>query len=871
MSRGRILVIERDARIRDLLQRLLGGKGYDVTATADGNSGMSLFISERPDLMLIDVELPDIDGTTLCKQVRETQLDVALVLMGTARQARRKIVEQTRAELGIRLFLVKPFGLAALMAAVEQGLAGDPAPEPEPESDAAPEPPVEAEPRPTPEPAEVATPAPPAPSPAVAEAAPGASAAAPDDEPPDTGTFEQVAPDEPMVMPIPAPADAPDAAAARPEPAGPALEPDLVHSAPTLVGSPVAADARFDDSTPTTELPVVERQRLDAMDDGSTDRHAVDMVEPSAVEAPPFDGPGAADGGPFDGPANDSYGGLLAGDSMEFRTDELPFEGVGEAHIEAVYPVDDQVEHRTWGVDSLQMEAIRHGVMAIAEDEKRYALQPMVPNSPSDPRGIYGAVTVPQLLYRCFRDLFTGRLVMRRGPVRKVVWLANGRPIGAESNIRSESLGYLMLQAGVIDQNQRAESVRIGRQMGIKQGEALVRIGALGRPELVEQLKEQVRRRLLNCFAWSGAEYGLTYEPDVVSRVEAQELNPLVVIFDGIKTSFPIAPLVDHFDDCNRRPVSTTDRLRDYATMLRGFADELRVTRLCDGQRTLGEVMALSPYGLVDTLRILRALEITGCVSFGDKVPVDELLARGAIPSTPRMVGGSVVGSLDGTLDGSAGSGGLRAVRARRRSDDRARATRTTGEHRAVRNAEPRTEEVRAPSASARTPSGGTERPRRSARRRPSRMETGPDLIKAETNFSKGKRCLDNEDIDNALAHFKLASRQDPHQPLFRMYLAWAQFLAAPSNDRKARAEAQQALKTAVDSDSNQDMGYVLLGNVHRANGNNDAALKLYRKALNLNRRNPHANRAIRELEGRRSGEEQRDAGGLFGKFFTRR
>ena len=128
-----------------------------------------------------------------------------------------------------------------------------------------------------------------------------------------------------------------------------------------------------------------------------------------------------------------------------------------------------------------------------------------------------------------------------------------------------------------------------------------------------------------------------------------------------------------------------------------------------------------------------------------------------------------------------------------------------------------------------------------------------------------------HEDIDNALAHFKLAARQDPHQPLFRMYLAWARFLAAPSNDRKARGEAQQALKAAVDSDSNQDMGYVLLGNVHRANGNNDAALKLYRKALNLNRRNPHANRAIRELEGRRTGEEQRDAGGLFGKFFTRR
>lgn len=816
---SRILVIERDAKIRDLLTRFLGVKGYDVTATVDGASGMDCFIAERPDLMLVDLQLPDMSGIELCRAVRDTRLDVSLVLMGTARQARKPAVEEAREALEIPLFLIKPFGVDALMAAIAQGLAtqGE-----RRGSGAGSSAPRAVTPAPRPEPALV-EPAPPEPAPP--EPAPAAHRAKPSSGPP------------PRREP---PSGAPRARTS--DPPGPIDTLDQIEA--------ITAEQDLD------ALDALEALDAFDADDEPTDVGAGILRgrgEPRAGRrsAPPP----AAEGDPAESYGASTAGGLLAGRSMAYATPPvLQDDDPAASHMDAVYPVEGGADAHTWGVDSLRMEAIRHGPSPLQDDERRYALQPIVPDNPSDPRGIYGAITVPNLLYRCFRDLFTGQLVIRRGPVRKTITLANGRPIGAESNIRSETLGYLLMQDGIIDQSQLQQSVRIARQLDVRQGEALVRIGAIDADALADGLRRQLRGRVLSCFSWSGAEYGLTYEPDVGARVEPIELNPLVLIFDGIKTSFPVAPLVAHFDERNRSPARATERLRDYATMLRDFADELRVAALCDGQRTLGEVLARSPYGLVDTLRILRALEITGCLVFGNQQAVGAVSDR---PGSPRAaIGGSLDGSVGGSMSGSRSiSGGRRPVR---RPPER-------------------------PSLSGRSTidisvGGRTDdsidregERRRSRRREPvRRAETGPDLIKADANFAKGRRCLENDDLENALAHFQLACKQDPHQSLFKMYRGWTRFLLAPPTDRRARAEAHDEIKAALDADSNQDEGYVLLGNVYRELGKEDAALRLYRKALSLNRRNPQANRAIRELEGRRTLEE-RDPQGLFGKFFTRR
>ncbi|MCA9542435.1 MAG: response regulator transcription factor, partial [Myxococcales bacterium] len=122
MSGRRILILEQDQKIRELLTRFLKARGYEVTGTHDADNGLRLFLAERPDVILVDLVLADGPGADLCRQVRDTHLDVALILMGTARQARRRGIENVRAELGIDSFLQKPFGIADLVTAIESAL-----------------------------------------------------------------------------------------------------------------------------------------------------------------------------------------------------------------------------------------------------------------------------------------------------------------------------------------------------------------------------------------------------------------------------------------------------------------------------------------------------------------------------------------------------------------------------------------------------------------------------------------------------------------------------------------------------------------------------------------------------------------------------
>lgn len=98
--------------------------------------------------------------------------------------------------------------------------------------------------------------------------------------------------------------------------------------------------------------------------------------------------------------------------------------------------------------------------------------------------------------------------MLKRGTVVKEVFLVNGHPVNAFSNIRSESMGYQLKADGLISDEQLHQSVRMVHTEGVRQGEALVRLGAIS-AESLQHLKRQVQERLLNCWldgrrVWAG-------------------------------------------------------------------------------------------------------------------------------------------------------------------------------------------------------------------------------------------------------------------------------------------------------------------------------------------------------------------------------
>lgn len=118
-----ILVVDDEPDIRTLLQEILVDEGYEVDIAEDGHHARQAHRARRPDLVLLDIWMPDVDGITLLKEWREESgLPMPIIMMsghGTVETA----VEATR--LGAYDFIEKPLSLAKLLLTIEHALDAD--------------------------------------------------------------------------------------------------------------------------------------------------------------------------------------------------------------------------------------------------------------------------------------------------------------------------------------------------------------------------------------------------------------------------------------------------------------------------------------------------------------------------------------------------------------------------------------------------------------------------------------------------------------------------------------------------------------------------------------------------------------------------
>jgi DNA-binding response OmpR family regulator len=118
-EKRRILVVEDEESIREALRDALVSEGYDVLTAADGPTGLALGLREDPDLLVLDLMLPGIDGFEVLRRLREDGIDTP-VLVVTARG-----LEQDRVrglDLGADDYVVKPFALRELLARIRARL-----------------------------------------------------------------------------------------------------------------------------------------------------------------------------------------------------------------------------------------------------------------------------------------------------------------------------------------------------------------------------------------------------------------------------------------------------------------------------------------------------------------------------------------------------------------------------------------------------------------------------------------------------------------------------------------------------------------------------------------------------------------------------
>jgi DNA-binding response OmpR family regulator len=111
----RILIIEDELPMRTALQDALAAEGYRVLTAGDGATGLERVVEEKPDLILLDIMMPKLDGYALCAEVRRLALSMPILMLTAKGQIEDRVIGL---DAGADDYLVKPFSTEELLARI---------------------------------------------------------------------------------------------------------------------------------------------------------------------------------------------------------------------------------------------------------------------------------------------------------------------------------------------------------------------------------------------------------------------------------------------------------------------------------------------------------------------------------------------------------------------------------------------------------------------------------------------------------------------------------------------------------------------------------------------------------------------------------
>ena len=123
MAKGKILVVDDEVNITQILEFSIGAEGYEVVTAANGEEAIDKARREQPDLIILDVMMPKIDGFEACRILKANPLTKGIpVVLLTAKG--RDIDKRLGQEVGATDYIVKPFSPNKLIDRIHQLLVG---------------------------------------------------------------------------------------------------------------------------------------------------------------------------------------------------------------------------------------------------------------------------------------------------------------------------------------------------------------------------------------------------------------------------------------------------------------------------------------------------------------------------------------------------------------------------------------------------------------------------------------------------------------------------------------------------------------------------------------------------------------------------
>jgi tetratricopeptide (TPR) repeat protein len=245
-----------------------------------------------------------------------------------------------------------------------------------------------------------------------------------------------------------------------------------------------------------------------------------------------------------------------------------------------------------------------------ASDVNRTALS----SEGGGPRGDLSVTRAPEVLHGLYVQAVSGGLLLARGPVKKVVYLRDGYPVAVKSNVIGECLGKILTWEGIITQEDYRRSLVAMRESGVRQGSALIRMGALTHRELAHGLDLQLRFKLCETFSWSQGSYQVWPGIDAPAEAVPLSLSPAALVFEGVRSFMPqpeilaaLRRLADRYLHPSEDPL-----LRFQDVGAREGSETLLA--LVDGTATASDLVRSSSLDVRETAALLYTLVCTGIV-----------------------------------------------------------------------------------------------------------------------------------------------------------------------------------------------------------------------------------------------------------------
>jgi len=485
--------------------------------------------------------------------------------------------------------------------------------------------------------------------------------------------------------------------------------------------------------------------------------------------------------------------------------------------------------------------------------------------------------SVPELLHQLYSKKATGLLHLQRGDAKKIIYIKDGYPIFARSNMLNECLGRMLVKNGVITQVDCDASVERSKESGRLQGTVLIEMGLLTPQGLHDALTHQVTEKLLSTFKWLDGTSQFVAGKDFKKNVTTIKISPASLILKGIKEYWSqkqldefLLPLRNLYLKQGSDPKY---QFQDIELNRRGE----EIFRNCLGALTVGELLEQHPLARREVQQVLTGLLMSELLEIsaiaeqidsadmparGQHQPIDEELRRKIIADYQRVMESDYFEALGIARQ----CGGPEVRRAYYKLAKEYHPDRFLGSG-LSKEMSTKINEMFQYITQAYTVLSDS----KSCSDYLDELVNGPkktininQVIEAETAYQEGRTLLNIRRFGAAIKPLKRAIELSPEEPEYLTHFAWALFKATPEK-AEAQNQALEVLVASRDLNPGLDLTHLYLGHIYHLQGKDRQSEKSFEMAVQANPDCTEALRELRLINLRR--EQQTQSKGLLKKF----